>query len=124
MINADESKQHDLAVMKSSISEVQKHLITLMQKLHFGRIENLRIVGGDPIFDPPPRIIRKLKIGGENGSRPEARQPDFRLKQQHIEMLEAIAALGEGLVSIEVKHGLAFSMEIEYTSPDGGGGRG
>jgi hypothetical protein len=40
---------------------------------------------------------------------------DFVLKHQTIELLEAIARLGDGeVLAIEVKNGLAFSAEIEH----------
>jgi hypothetical protein len=36
-------------------------------------------------------------------------------------MLEAIAELGDGeVLSIEVKHGLPFAMEVEYRPPSDG----
>ena len=110
---------------KSSLSESQRHLVELMQRLNFGRIEDLQVRGGEPVFDPAPRVVRKLKIGGENGPRPETTRDDFLLKQQSLEMLEAIAQLGDGEVRvIEVKHGLAFAMEIEHRSASTGGRRG
>ncbi len=116
-------------VSKSSLSEAQSHLVELLQNLNFGRIEGLRVKAGEPTFDPAPRVLRKVKIGGDNNPRPETALPDFWLKQQTIEMLEAIAELGEGeVLSIEVKHGLPFSMEVELadarTTAGEGGRRG
>jgi len=105
---------------KSSLTAPQRQLVELLQQLNFGRIENLRVSGGEPAFEPAPRIVQKLKMGGENGPRPEVANEDFRLKQQTIEMLEAIAELGNGTVSaIEIKHGLPFSLEIEHQVVDG-----
>ena len=110
---------------KSSLSESQRHLVELMQRLNFGRIEDLQVRGGEPVFDPAPRVVRKLKIGGENGPRRETVLPDFWLKQQTSEMLEAIAELGEGeILSIEVKHGLPFAMEVEQQPTSNGTRRG
>jgi hypothetical protein len=113
------------AAAKSSLSESQRQLVELMQRLNFGRIEDLQVRGGKPVFDPAPRVVRKLKIGSENGPRPETACEDFLLKQQTREMLEAIAQLGDGEVrAIEVKHGLAFAMEIEHPSASNGSRRG
>jgi hypothetical protein len=107
---------------KSSLSDPQHRLIELMQSLNFGRIEALRIHGGQPVFEPAPRVIQKLKMGGENGPRPEAGLQDFWLKQQTVEMLRAIAELGDGVVSvIEVKHGLPYAVEIERQPGQVGG---
>jgi hypothetical protein len=100
---------------KSVLSESQSRLVELLQRLNFGRVEGLHVRNGEPFFDPAPRIIQKLKMGGENGPRPEATLRDFLLKHQTIEMLEALADLGEGeVLAMEVKNGLCFSLEIEH----------
>jgi hypothetical protein len=99
---------------KSSLSPPQRQLVELMQTLNFARIEALHVRDGQPSFDPAPRVIRKLKMGGDNGPRPEASCEDFRLKRQTIEMLETIGRLSHGeVLAIEVKNGLPFSIEIE-----------
>ncbi len=108
-------------IAKSSLSGARRRLVELMQHLNFGRIENLEVRGGEPVFDPAPRVVRKLKIGGENCPRPEIAREDFLLKQQTLEMLDAISQLGDGEIRvIEVKHGLAFGMEIEQSLDNGG----
>jgi hypothetical protein len=103
------------SITKSVLSEPQSRLVELLQRLNFGRVEELHIRNGEPVFDPAPRIIQKLKMGGENGPRPEAALQDFLLKHQTIEMLQAIADLGDGkILAIECKNGLCFSLEIEH----------
>src|SRR5262245_55603594 len=107
---------------KSSLSDPQHRLIELMQSLNFGRIEGLRVHSGQPVFEPAPRVIQKLKMGGENGPRPEVGLQDFWLKRQTVEMLRAITELGDGEVSvIEVKHGLPYAVEIERQPSQVGG---
>jgi hypothetical protein len=106
---------------KSSLSESQRWLVELMQTLNFGRIEALHVRAGMPVSIPAPQIIQKLKIGGENGPRPETAHDDFLLKRQTIEMLESLRRLGDGKVLvIEVKHGLPFSLEIEMPGSNAG----
>jgi len=107
------------APTKLSLSEPHRSLVELMQRLNFGRIEYLKVRSGEPIFDPPPRIVQKGKIGGENGPRPEFSYDDLLLKKQTLELLTAIVELGDGTVlSIEVKHGLPFAVEIEVQPSD------
>jgi hypothetical protein len=102
-------------ITKSILSESQSRLVELLQRLNFGRVEGLHVQNGEPLFDPAPRIIQKLKMGAENGPRPESALQDFLLKHQTIEMLQAIADLGDGeVLAIEVKNGLCFSLEIEH----------
>jgi len=109
---------------KSSLSDPQRRLVELMQRLNFGRIEDLIIRGGEPVFDPAPKVIQKVKIGGENGPRPEVTCEDFLLKKQTIELLETITDRREGKVlAIDVKHGLPFAVEIELAGSTKSAGR-
>ena len=102
---------------KSSLSDSRRRLVELMQRLNFGRIQNLVVRDGEPVFDPAPKVIQKVKIGGENGPRPELSCEDFLLKKQTVELLEAISDLGDGTVLIiDVKHGLPFAVEIELAA--------
>ena len=52
---------------KSSLSPARTRLVGLMQRLNFGRIDELRILDGEPLFDPPPlgaeaRIVRNAAV--------------------------------------------------------------
>jgi len=98
----------------ASLPPARRRLVTLMQELNFGWIENLRVRGGQPVFDPPPTVVRQVKFGGENGPRPEVAWEDFVLKAQVRELLVQMEAMGDGVIRcIEVKHGLPFKMTVE-----------
>ena len=102
---------------KQSLSARQRHLIELLQTIHFGRLENLIVRAGQPIYDPPPRIIREIKFGGENEPRTELNHKDFLLKTQVVELFRQLEKLGDGTVqSLEIKHGLPFRMIVEETA--------
>ena len=103
-----------MADRKSSLTPSQRLLLIKMQQLNFGRIEGLAVRRGEPVFDPPPRVVREVKFGGENGPRPEMAKQDFALKAQVRELLTQLEAMGDGVVRcIEVKHGLPFKMTVE-----------
>src|SRR5262245_23490686 len=94
-------------ISKSSLSEAQSRLVALLQQLNFGRVERLRVRDGMPVFEPPPRVIKKLKPGGDNSARPEVDLHDFFLKQPTIDLLKAISDLREGeVLAIECRFGL------------------
>jgi hypothetical protein len=104
-------------ITKSSLPPALARLVELLQALNFGRVEALTVRGGQPVFDPPPRVIQKLKMGADNAPRPEIGHSDFRLKDGVIELLEMIARLDNGEIrSIEVRCGLPVSAEIEWRS--------
>jgi hypothetical protein len=101
-------------ISKSSLSEPERRLVDLFQEINFGRLEALRIRAGVPLLQPAPRVIQTLKMGGQNGPREEAALPDFWLKQPLIDLIQTIRQIEDGeILSIEVKHGLPFVVEIE-----------
>lgn len=99
---------------KSSLSPARTRLVGLMQRLNFGRIEELRILDGEPLFDPPPRAIREHKFARGDGPRPEAAKADFALKAEVIDLFVHLEAVGDGVITrIEIQHGLPFRMVVE-----------
>jgi hypothetical protein len=101
---------------KASLSAPRRRLLEIMQRLNFGRIEGLEIRSGEPVFSPSPRIIRDIKIGGENGPRPELSTEDFALKSSVIELFEHLSQLGDGTLElIEVRYGVPIKLVVEQT---------
>jgi len=101
-------------VTKSTLSPARDRIVTMMQKVGFGTIDGLHVRGGEPIYTPPPRIVREIKFGGDNGPHAMAKAEDFVLKEQVREFLSHLDAIGTGIIqSLEVKHGLPFRMTIE-----------
>jgi len=85
-----------------------------MQKLKFGRIERLAIRNGEPLFDPPPRIVREVKFGGENVPPLEKASATFALKSQVIDLFRQLDGISFGQIEVlEIKHGLPFRMLVE-----------
>ena len=99
---------------KSTLSVPRMKFIELLQRLSFGKIEGLVIHEGEPILNPPPRIIRDVKFRGENGPRPESNLDDFVLKAEVVDLFAQFDMLTNGTIrSLEVKYGLPFRMEME-----------
>jgi len=102
------------SVTKASLTSSQQKLLTEMQRINYGRIFDLPVRRGQPVMDPPPRIVREIKFGGENGPRPEASIEDFALKAQVVELFRYMDELQDGVIScIEIQHGLPFRMTVE-----------
>jgi hypothetical protein len=99
---------------RSSLSPAKLKLLLKMQRLNFGRIENLVITDGQPVFSPSSRVVRSVKFGGKNGPRPEASLEDFALKDEVIELLRYVDEIRDGVINIlEIQHGLPFRMTVE-----------
>lgn len=103
------------AFTKAGLSPARKRLVQMMQEINFGRIEELAIAGGEPTFDPAPRVVRHIKIGGENGPRPEMEHSDFALKTQVIELFDHFKQIGNGsIATLEIQHGLPFRLVVQH----------
>lgn len=100
---------------KCDLSRPMQRLIEQCQMTNFGRIRFAVRRGGEPDLVRPWRTVRTVKLaGGENGSRPESASANFHLRTEHLAMVSQLATAGDGaLVTIEVKHGLPFLVEIE-----------
>jgi len=100
-------------VTLASLPPAGERLVKLMQEVNFGYVEGLPFRDGEPVFDPPPRVVREVKFCAENGPRPEAGRQDFALKAQVRELFAHLEALGSGVICrLEVKHGLPFRMTV------------
>lgn len=85
----------------------------LMQTVNFGAIEDLEIRHGEPVFSPPPRVVREIKLGGENGPRQELALSKFLLKRPVAEMLDLLTQVGDGTIErLEVQRGVPFRVTI------------
>lgn len=99
---------------KRHLNGARQQLVLLLQQLYFGTVHELQIRAGDPVFDPPPKAIRRVKLGGHNTARPQAIAADFALKQEWVEFFNHLDACESGTVLvIEVAHGLPLFFEIE-----------
>lgn len=100
---------------KARLSEPRRRLVEVMQQMCFGRIDGLTVRAGEPVFDPRPRLIRDIKLGGDTLPQPESNSGDFALKIQVVELLDHLTEIQDGIVqSIEVKHGLPFRLMVEH----------
>ncbi len=101
------------SVTKASLSPARRRLLELLQQVNFGRVEFLAVQDGEPVFDPPPRVIREIKFGGDNGPRPERDAADFALKAQLVELFRCFDQVGDGTIEVlEIKHGLPFRLMV------------
>ena len=105
-------------VRYSHLSVDRRRLVTLVHGVHFGRVEDLRVRGGQPQFVPPPRVTRTRKIAGERA--PESAPPagDAPLRREWVDLLAELDALDDGVVGrIEVAHGVPLFIEVVDAQP-------
>jgi hypothetical protein len=103
----------------ADLSPAWQRLLRLFQTIHFGRVEELEIRNGEPVFSPEPRVFLELKLDAADGPRPERRLDRFELRSQVERFIEQVIRLKDGTVErIEVRHGMPFRMVIEAMPPE------
>ena len=99
---------------KAALPPARARLVEVMQGLNFGRLEGIAVRKGEPVFDPPPRVIREFKFGRKDGPRPEAAKPNFTLKTEVLDLFAQLEAMGDGVIQcLEVQRGLPFRMSAQ-----------
>jgi hypothetical protein len=97
---------------KSSLSHRRRKLLEIMQNLNYGRIEDLSIERGEPVFDGAS-TFKEIKLGSENYPRPELHQSDFVLRNEVLELFRYLDELGNGRIPlIQVRSGLPCRVVI------------
>lgn len=101
------------AESKRSLSPARRALVELMQKAHFGRIENLVVRDAQPVLNPPPRVVKDFLFGKVNAPNPALVKEDFVLRSQVVELFEFFDR--ESAVEIEaliIQSGLPLRMTV------------
>jgi hypothetical protein len=99
----------------TDLAPSQRQCISLFQSILFGRIENLSVREGTAVLEPPPNVVRSIKLTEQL---PDAEiSKDFVFRAEIIRFFAAIRTLQTGIVRrIEIRHGLPILMEIEESA--------
>jgi hypothetical protein len=90
----------------AKISQPKEQLFNLIASTRFGRIENLRISDGEPIFNPELRISRHFKPGNHGPT-------TSQITRQHYKLIDIIDWIGSGQIQqIEIKDGVPLTVQF------------
>lgn len=104
------------------LSPARQALIEMLGHLNYGRLENLGFRAGEPLLDPPMRVVRTLRFGaGEETGCPSVEEIASRPAVQ--ELLQQMGLLRDGkFLRVEVRACSPVFSEIELSSSLSGGG--
>jgi hypothetical protein len=100
-------------VTKAALSPARRRLVELMQEINYGRIERLEVRDGEPVFDPPPTVLRLFLFGKDNGPNASRGNDGFALKKKVAELFEVFDR--ERSLSIQelmIDNGLPVRMTV------------
>jgi hypothetical protein len=96
------------------LSAPRQTLVRLFQSINFGRIEDPEGRGGEPVFNPAPRVLIAVDLQCDEGPRPEHELGDFAIREEIVRLMDRLRELGDGAVEhIEVRAGLPRRMVVE-----------
>ncbi len=98
---------------KAALSPARKYLLELMQECNYGRIERLEVRNGEPVFDPPPIVLRLFVFGKDNCPNASLGKDGFVLKKKVAELFEVFDR--EQSLSIQelvIDNGLPVRMTV------------
>ena len=100
-------------IRRSHLSPARQRLAALLADIHFGRVERLNVVAGEPVIDDQVLAIRLVRITGTSTPRPPV-SADPVLRKELVALFQHLDRLGNGrLRRIEVAYGLPQLLEQE-----------
>jgi len=104
-----------MGMTKSDLTQPRQRFIELMQETNHGRIR-LEVRNCEPVFDPPPTVVRLFLFGKDNEPHASLGKNDFALKKEVIELFEIFDR--ERTLSIQeliIDDGLPIRMSVKET---------
>jgi hypothetical protein len=103
---------------KTSLNPDQRRLVEIIEALGFGVIERLSIRDGLPCFEPEPCIAQAINLDSTPEQQPSCRHADLTLKIEFERLFNQFDELQEGIVDIEVRHGVPFRLVLKRRHKD------
>lgn len=98
---------------KRSLDQIQVKLVETIEDLGFARIEQIPIRDGKPCLELATEIVQEIKLGLEKEPRTERLNLDLTLKIEFERLFNQLSDLREGIVDIEVRHGVPFKLVVK-----------
>ena len=104
---------HRGATTKAALTPARRLLVELMQEVNYGRIEQLEVRDCEPVFKPPPRVVRQIVFGKDNGPNAQRAAQGFALKKKVAELFDVFDRDRSFLIlELVIDNGLPVRMAV------------
>jgi len=97
---------------KRSLGPAQLKLVDAIEELGFGRIEQIPVCDGSPCLERATQTVREIKLESET-EQFERSNDDLTLKVEFERLFNQLSQLRDGLVDIEIRHGMPFKLFVK-----------
>jgi hypothetical protein len=105
------------ALSTQSLSDRERRLAALCQKIRYGIIRRLHVRAGEPDWERGVRWRQTIKVTGDNDPHPSTRAADYLLRREVAEFFRLLHGIGDGQIrNVEIRNGLPFTFQIEGIS--------
>jgi hypothetical protein len=105
------------------LTVAQRLLVQIMSEYQFGRIENLRVEGGQPVPDQQTRIVRSVRLGASATDPGSLARADYELGEPARDLFAELGRLANGVAErIEFRYGEPCLIETlcgRFTTKNG-----
>lgn len=99
---------------RQELSRSRRRLLELMRDVGYGRIENLTIRAGEPIFDESLLLFREVLLGRKSKEHAVPSENDFELKAQIMDLFEYFNRMQNGIIPLlKIQDGLPFQLHLK-----------
>ena len=100
------------------ISEPRQAFIRQCQRISFGKIVNLGVRDGDPVFGQQTEVLFDVKLDSDDNPRPEQELKDFLLTAEILRLFSKLDAIRNGTIEqVEIRAGLPRRMVFKASDP-------
>jgi hypothetical protein len=104
----------------SELPVARQALVRLAQDLNYGTIRNVPVRDGDPVLGPELIVVVDIKLGADDGWRPEIGLTDFNLPNELRALMRQLDSINNGEIeAIHVQAGLPRRLILRSRLGDG-----
>ena len=99
---------------KAMLKPGEQRLIEMARRVGYGSLSGIRIRHGELVLGSRVKTKRKHRLGKADAGRCiRTISEDFKLKQQHLDLIVKIRRIDDGIVTLEIQDGLPIDLVVE-----------
>lgn len=92
----------------------EQRLLEIAHDVGWGTVPNIPVRNGELVLGAKVKSKRKRRLGkNDRGRCTQPLTDDSLLKEQHVELIQEIRRIKDGVVSIEIQDGLPVDLVVE-----------